>query len=69
MTRFGKCVWPFKAGQTKALAVFLLIVVGLVLLSHLVKTIDDASQGDFLNRCMPLFCWLFIKEGHSPTKA
>ena len=72
MTKFGKCIWPFKAGQTKVLAVFLLIVVGLVLLSHLVKTIDDASQGDdyyLSNRCMPLSCWLFIKEGHLPTKA
>ena len=44
MSRFGKCVWPFTAGQTKVQVVLFLVVAGLVLLSHLVKVIDDGSQ-------------------------
>ena len=43
MSRFGNCVWPFTAGQTKVQVVLLLVVAGLVLLSHLVKVIDDGS--------------------------
>ena len=41
MSRFGKCVWPFTAGQTKVLVVLLLVVFGLVPL--FVKIINDGS--------------------------
>ena len=44
MSRFGKCVWPLPAGQTKVLVTLLLVIAGLVLLSHLVKVIDDGSK-------------------------
>ena len=43
MSRYGKCVWPFTAGQTKVQVVLFLVVAGLVLLSHLFKIIDDGS--------------------------
>ena len=42
--RFGKCVWPLTPSQTKALGVLLLVVAGLVLLSHIIKIIDDGSR-------------------------
>ena len=42
--RFGRCVWPFTPAQTKALLVFFLVVAGLILLSHIIKIIDDGSR-------------------------
>ena len=38
-SRSGKIIWPF----TKALMALVLVVTGLVLLSHIVKIIDDGS--------------------------
>ena len=42
--RSGKIVWPLTRAQTKALMALVLVVAGLVLLSHIVKIIDDGSK-------------------------
>ena len=42
--RSGKIVWPLTRAQTKALMALVLVVAGLVLLSHIVQIIDDGSK-------------------------
>ena len=44
MSRFEKCVWPLTATQTKVLVTLLLVIFGLLLFSHIVKSTDDGSQ-------------------------
>ena len=44
MSRFGNCVGPLTASQTKVLVTLLLGIFGLLLFSNIVKINDDESQ-------------------------